>query len=53
MEGQGHCRYSFHLDDSGIPYQLQYYRQHQQDALQHSWMDLSQELMGALIKRQD
>ena len=35
MKGRGHCCYSFHWGDSGIPSQLQYYRQHQ-DALRHS-----------------
>jgi ribonuclease HI len=37
MEGRGHYRFSFHWCEDAVPARLQYYRQHQQDALRYSW----------------
>ena len=37
MEGRGHYRFSFHWCEHAVPARLQYYRQHQQDALRYSW----------------
>ena len=37
MEGRGHYRFSFHWCEHAVPARLQYYRQHQQDALRFSW----------------
>jgi len=57
MEGRGYYRYSFHWCADVVPPRLQYYRQHQQDALRYTWdgpiagtdgsVDVKTESMGA------